>query len=130
MSNQETRSGLITAINPVIPVSNMSRTVSFYTDKLGFTLTYDSTQYEAGPMNYAVLCRDHICLHFQLFDDHHRLTMPSLRFVVSDIQALYDDFTQRSAISPQIALRETPWNTREFAFFDPDKVGLTFYQEL
>ena len=28
------------------------------------------------------------------------------------------------------AMRDTPWGTREFAFYDPDRNGLTFYRDL
>jgi|GEM_PF-140958 len=125
-----TREKLITNINPVIPVSNMNQSVSYYQEKLGFALTYDSTRYETGPMNYAVLCRDRICIHLQLFDDHQQLTMPSLRFVVSDLETLYGDLKERKAIDDHTMIRKTPWATLEFGLYDPDNVGLTFYQEV
>ena len=50
-----------------------------------------------------------------------------LRFVVSDVDALFEELKDKGIFHEQTALRATPWGTREFALFDPDKNGLTFY---
>ena len=36
----------------------------------------------------------------------------------------------RDVFHERTVLRETSWGTREFAFFDPDQNGLTFYCDL
>jgi len=64
-------------INPVLPVDDMTKTLAFYTDKLGFSKVYDSTNYGEDPINYAVLCRENVCIHLQLFDSIEDIIMPS-----------------------------------------------------
>jgi hypothetical protein len=92
----------------------MERSISFYENKLGFNCTYNSTHYESGPINYAVLRRDEICLHLQLFENHQELTMPSLRLVVAEIDVLYKELLERAALTKDVKIHDTPWNTREF----------------
>jgi len=69
-------------INPILPVDDMTKTLAFYTDKLGFSKVYDSTNYGADPINYAVLCRENICIHLQLFDSIEDIIMPQFRILV------------------------------------------------
>ncbi len=116
-------------LNPVLPIDNMKLIMDFYIEQLGFQYFYDSTHYEAGEVNYAIICRDHLCLHFQLHDSIQDYTMPMLRFSIQYLDALYNEYKQKGVIRDQ-KIRETPWNTREFAFFDPNMVGLTFYEPL
>ena len=52
------------------------------------------------------------------------------RLLVSSTEQLFDEFSGASVFHAGTALRETPWGTREFAFYDPYKNGLTFYEDL
>lgn len=54
---------------------------------------------------------------------------PTLRFLVADVDALYEEFQGRGVFHEITAVRDTPWRTREFAFFDLNQNGLTFYQD-
>jgi len=116
-------------VNPVIPASDMVLIIDFYENKMGFKNVYDSTHYEDGPVNYAVLCRESICLHFQLFESLEGLTAPSLRIQVENIIPLFEEFKTRGLLSDKSELRITPWGTKEFAFFDPNNTALTFYED-
>jgi uncharacterized glyoxalase superfamily protein PhnB len=53
-----------------------------------------------------------------------------LRIYVDDPDALYDEYRGRNVFHDRTALSDTPWGTREFAFYDPDGNGLTFYRDL
>jgi uncharacterized glyoxalase superfamily protein PhnB len=52
-----------------------------------------------------------------------------LRCAVSDVDALFEEYQDKGVFHARTTLRDTDWGTREFAFFDPDRNGLTFYQE-
>ena len=52
-----------------------------------------------------------------------------LRFVVPDVDALYEEYRDRDVFHEQTALRDTAWGTREFAFYDTYGNGLTFYRD-
>ena len=58
------------------------------------------------------------------------LLVCGLRFVVLDVQALFEEYRDQGVFHVKTAVRETAWGTREFAFFDPDQNGLTFYCDL
>lgn len=117
-------------VNPVIPASDMVQTIDFYENKMGFTNVFDSSHYEDGPINYAILCRQSICLHFQLFESLKGLTAPNIRIQVEEIEPLFEEYKTRGILDDKNELTITPWGTKEFAFFDPNKSALTFYEDL
>jgi uncharacterized glyoxalase superfamily protein PhnB len=55
---------------------------------------------------------------------------PMLRMVIKNIEALYVSYSAKGIFDEHTKLRDTTWGTKEFAFYDPDKNGLTFYQNL
>lgn len=116
-------------VNPVIPVSKMTDTITYYEEKLGFKNIYDSINYEEEPINYAVLCRDNMCFHFQLFESIKDFTMPMLRIRVQHLNSLFQEYKKMGLLDKK-EIRKTPWGTSEFAFFDLNMVGLTFYEPI
>jgi catechol 2,3-dioxygenase-like lactoylglutathione lyase family enzyme len=117
-------------INPVLPVDNMMKTIAFYEDKLGFKKIMDSSKYGEEPINYAVVCRNNVCIHFELLERIDDIKMPQFRIQVEDIAPLFDEYKSRGLLGASATLRNTPWATREFAFFDINGVGLTFFESL
>ena len=53
-----------------------------------------------------------------------------LRFLVADVDTLFKELQPKGVFHERTALRATPWHTREFAFYDPDRNGLTFYVDV
>jgi catechol 2,3-dioxygenase-like lactoylglutathione lyase family enzyme len=120
---------LFQAVRPVLPSRNVPALIDFYVTRLGFAL--DFKDHEDEP-RYAVLKRDDVILHLQWHDpaEWQAVERPMLRFLVSDIQALYDEYKVKDVFHNRTALRKTDWGTQEFAFFDLDQNGLTFYHNL
>ena len=112
-------------VQPVLPSRDVKRSIAFYVVRLGFTLVFEVEEHPA----YAGIRRDGVELHLQWHDpsEWSAVDRPMLRFVVSDLDALFAEYRTRGVFHDRTALRETPWGTREFAFFDPDRNGLTFY---
>ncbi|MFT5287812.1 MAG: hypothetical protein ACI8TQ_004000 [Planctomycetota bacterium] len=46
-----------------------------------------------------------------------------------EIGALFGEYKAARVFHHATTLRSTGWGTREFAFFDPDNNGLTFYAD-
>lgn len=115
-------------VNPVLPVQDVRRSAAYYVDKLGFTGLFQDS--EDDP-HYAGVKRDHVELHLQWHDaaEWSRVERPMLRFRVRDVDRLFEEYRDKGVFHAQTQLRDTPWGTREFAFFDPDMNGLTFYQD-
>ena len=117
------------AVNPVLPSRYVRASIEFYVNRLGFSL---QSQHSAEEPGYAVLRRDDAELHVQWHDpaEWQAVERPQLRFVVPEVQALYEEYKDQRAFHERTELRETPWGTREFGIFDPDLNGLTFYCDL
>lgn len=113
---------------PVLPVQDVARSTEFYASKLGFTVYFQILD----KPGYARIGRDGVELHLQWHDaeEWERVERPMLRFLVADIDALFDEYKEKQVFHEGTALRDTPWGTREFAFFDPDQNGLTFFRNL
>lgn len=117
------------AVNPVLPSRDVSAAIDFYVTRLGFKLL---GQDSSSNPRYAVVGRDDVELHVQWHDpaEWAAVERPMLRFVVPKIQLLFEEYERADVFHERTALRDTPWGTREFAFFDPDSNGLTFYSDL
>lgn len=53
-----------------------------------------------------------------------------LRFKVQNIEDLFKSLTSVDVFHINTDLRKTSWGTEEFAFYDLDSNGLTFYRNL
>ena len=113
-------------MQPVLGVRDVAASADWYVHRLGFTLAFHARGHPA----YAVLTRDDVELHLQWSDPAETSAddRPMLRFLVEDVEALLAEFKPKGVFHEQTALRDTPWGTREFAFYDPDRNGLTFYR--
>jgi catechol 2,3-dioxygenase-like lactoylglutathione lyase family enzyme len=112
--------------HPIVGTRDIRRAIDFYTRKLGFRLTFGDPGGDEPP-NYVGFRRDAVELHMQ-FQFEHEMGTIRLRFVVDDPDALFDEYRQRGIESHEV--RDTPWGTREFALYDPDRNSLTFYRHL
>lgn len=101
--------------------------IEFY-KTLDFRLSFQDSM---GDPRYAGVVRDRVEIHLQWHDakEWAAVERPMLRFRVSDVDGLFQEFETKGVFHPDTAVRDTPWNTREFAFYDCDKNGLTFYQD-
>lgn len=117
------------AVHPVLPSRDVAASIRYYVEKLGFSLRFQSS---AENPDYAGIERGNVGLHLQQHDpaELDRAGQPSLRFVVMDTDALLEEYKEAGVFHEQTKLRNTDWGTREFAFFDPDNNGLTFYRPL
>ncbi len=120
---------IFNTVHPILPVRGVKASLGFYIDKLGFTLAFIDSQ--ENPM-YAGIRRDEVEIHLQWHQEENwqGMNASSLRFVIEDIQALYDEYALQDVFHEQTQLRKTAWHTEEFAFYDPDMNGLTFYRNL
>jgi len=122
--------GFLEQIHPILPVKNVKEALKFYVEKLGFQIAFadDNT----NPF-YAGIKRDAIEIHLQWHDTKEwesDFNTPMLRIVTQNIEALYIEYKTKDVFHENTSLKETTWGTREFAFYDLYKNGLTFYQDL
>ena len=118
------------AIIPLLPVRNVSQAIGYYTERLGFRLSFQEDPHDP---QYAEVQRDGMCLHLQWHDPAdfgEAVDGLMLRFVIDDVDALFAEYQDKQVFQDHTAVSETPWNTREFAFYDLDGNGLTFFRDL
>lgn len=120
--------GYLHQIHPVLPVQNVLAALFFYVNKLGFEIAFAD-----DPKNptYAGVKRDHIEIHLQWHDAKEwetTINRPMLRIVAQNVDALFEEYKAKDVFHESTSLKDTAWKTREFAFYDLYKNGLTFYQ--
>ena len=118
------------AVHPVLPVRDVERAVRYYVDRLGFALAFRDP---SDPNGYAGVRRDDVELHLQWHAEEDFVGVEAgtmmLRLMVEDPDALFAEYCDRGVFHERTQLADTPWGTREFAFFDLDGHGLTFYRD-
>jgi catechol 2,3-dioxygenase-like lactoylglutathione lyase family enzyme len=112
--------------HPIIGTRDIRRAIDFYTRQLGFTLAF---QDNAESPNYIGFRRDAVEIHMQ-FQFEHEMSTIRLRLLVEGPDALFSEYRQRGVECSPSGIRDTPWHTREFALYDPDRNSLTFYRRL
>jgi catechol 2,3-dioxygenase-like lactoylglutathione lyase family enzyme len=105
---------------PVLPTTNISQATSFY-GQLGFQILHQEAE-------YAIVKRDSVELHVRLCPDQSLAENSSCRIQVIGIEALYREYQSKGLLSSNAAVRNTPWGTKEFVAFDPDRVLITFVE--
>ncbi len=122
--------GYLHQIHPILPVQNVVETLSFYVNKLGFKIAFAD---DSKKPTYAGVRRDNIEIHLQWHDVKEwesSLNTPMLRIVTQNIESLFEEYKTKNVFHNDTVLKETALGTREFAFYDLDKNGWTFYQDL
>jgi len=112
--------------HPILGTRDIQRAIAFYTRQLGFTLAFVDNP---GDPNYVGFRRDAVELHMQ-FQFEHEMGTIRLRFLVTDPDALFNEYRERGVECTSDGIRDTPWGTREFALYDVDRNALTFYRNL
>ena len=116
-------------VNPILPVSDVEAAVQYYTDRLGFRISFRD---RSSPSNYVGVRRDGVELHLQWHEacDIGPKGTLMLRFIVDDPDALFAEYRGQGLFHERTELADKPWGTREFAFYDLNGHGLTFYRDL
>jgi len=122
--------GYLHQIHPVLPVKDVLEGLNFYVNKLGFGIAFADDSKK--PM-YAGIRRDGIEIHLQWHDASEwefNIDRPMLRIVTQNIEHLFEEYKTQDVFHENTSLKKTAWGTKEFAFYDLYKNGLTFYKDL
>ncbi len=119
----------VLGVHPVIPAKDMTETLAFYVDRLGFTKTFDDASRPGDPVTYAGISRDGLTLHLQAMVPGQSDGMPLIRIQVTGIEALYQEYDGRGVVAESGTLRITAWGTKEFGLYDPNGAALVYYQD-
>ena len=113
-------------IIPVLPSADINRDIAWYREKAGFEpVHYDKM--------YAVLYRDNLCIHLQWHADtvdDPLLGGSVIRINVKNIKDVFDEFIKRGTVQLHNFMPNTPWGTHEFGFFDLNRNGIFFMEDI
>jgi len=113
-----------TQVHPVIAVSDVVESIKWYCGRLEFEILF----VEPGDVpGYAGLGRDGVEIHLQSHSAeewHDGLTGAAYRFLVDDLDELYDEFNRLGAIPDGKGVEQTTWGT-----YDPSGNALFFYRD-
>ena len=116
-------------ISPVLASADVPRDIKWYEEKLGFKNVYDSSAYQEGKIDYAVIGRDNLFMHLQ-FQFPEDIISTDVKFEVQNIELLYLELLKKGVIKEDQIRRKTPWNTSEVSFFDLSRNRITFLEDL
>ena len=119
----------ILGVHPVIPAKDMTETLAFYVDRLGFTKIFDDATRQGDKVTYAGIDREGFTLHLQAMVPGQSDAMPLIRIHVTGIEALHDEYHAEGVVAESGPLRTTPWGTLEFGLYDPNGAALVYYED-
>ena len=117
------------SVRPVLMSRDVTASIRFY-ERLDFGLAFVDSPDDP---KYAGVRRDVVELHLQWHDAKEwecPNDRPTYRFVVEDVDGLFQQFRDAGALHDHTVVNDTPWGTREFHVRDPDANGLQFYRDL
>jgi len=113
-------------ITPVLPSQNIERDVRWYHDQVGFHVMHQDKM-------YAVLKREHLCLHLQWHadtKDDPLLGGSVIKIFVKNIQFIFDELVERKTVHKDKMNWRTPWGTNEFGFYDLNNNAVFFVSDV
>ena len=101
---------------PILTVRDITKAVSFYIDKLGFTLDFQWGE----PLAYAGIRRDAVCIHLI----HERASRQisgtgSVAITANEVDA-YHALCVRAGVDVLVPPGNRPYGLRDFSVHDPD----------
>ena len=102
-------------VAPCIAVSNVEKSVAFYTSMLGMHKTFEN----GNPVGFVIMKKDRAELHLSLCRDIKSSIHNVAHLKVSDANALFDHLS-KSGVRIIKGLRDQQYGLRDFVIADPD----------
>lgn len=114
-------------LNAGIITSKLAETKAFYTQTLGFGVTFENEFYlllhaPGGGSEISFLLPGHPSQQ-PLFHEAFQGRGVYLTIEVEDVDKLYNEL-KKKGVTIQIDLRDEPWGDRHFAISDPNGIGI------
>lgn len=114
-------------LNAGIITNKLAETKAFYTDILGFGVTFENEFYllmhtPGHTSEFSFLLPNHPSQQ-PLFQPAFAGQGVYLTIEVDDVDSLYEEI-QNKGVEIKIAIRDEPWGDRHFAIQDPNGIGI------
>ena len=130
----------LTTLRPMLDVNDMARTIRFWTDALGFTVTAEMSYAEGQPPGWCNLSRDGVSIMFSWEPEHthddgsthqsEAALAGALYFNTDDVDGLYQELHTKPAIGEIERPTDRPHGMRELVVEDPNGFLVIFGQPL
>lgn len=122
------REPVLKSIVPILFVRDVPASATFFRDRLGFGIDF----LHGTPPFYGSVSRGEACLHLRCVDQPNfaelaarEVSLILATIEVSDVHALYDEFSARGVECPQPPTGK-PWGGTDFQIRDPDGNVISF----
>lgn len=116
----------VSLVAPIMPVTDVSASMLFYTQKLLFVTSFEWSDSDGAPVRYAILQKDDTELHLTQVEKPVRT---SAYFFVHGVTE-YFEAVKGAGADILGGLTDQPWKMREFDIADPDGNILLFGEHL
>ena len=113
-------------VAPIFPVTDLQRSVAYYTRSLLFSVGFEWADTDGEPVRYAILQNGNTELHLTAAETSRQVVA---YFFVDGVAAYYDAVKAAGA-KITCEIEDLPWDMREFEIADPDGNRLIFGQHL
>ena len=110
---------------PTISVADITRSVTFYTEALGFQKVFEN----GDPVGFVILEKDAAELHLSLLKGHKATAQNVAHMMVEDAGALYQQLETKK-VKIVKAIRDADFGLRCFVLADPDGNRIDVGQDL
>ena len=111
---------------PIFPVTDMELSVQYFTEKLLFTVAFQWSESDGGPIDYTILQQGDTEIHLTKTAEP---TKTAAYFFLEHI-APYYEAVQQTGANIRNVLADQPWEMREFDVTDPDGNVMVFGEHL
>ena len=110
---------------PTISVGDINRSVTFYTEVLGFQKVFEN----GDPVGFVILEKDAAEVHLSLQNSHRATAQNVAHLMVQDASALYQHL-EAHKVKIVKAIRDADFGLKCFVFADPDGNRIDVGQDL
>lgn len=108
---------------PILASLNEADTISFYTEKLGFTLNSNWD-------GYLIFSRDQIEIHIWPCDDKNIAKNTACYVRLTEIDELYSEYLPLGIVHPNGKLKVMPWKMKQFSILDNNGNLISFGENI
>ena len=117
------------SISPGLVCKNISETLRYFEEKLGFSKTFINQDDGNDPV-YAIVCRDKISIHLSLEREGQMAGHSNCHFLVTDVEELYKNLINNETNVVYHDFESGIYDLKTFTIKDIDGNHLTFAEEI
>jgi catechol 2,3-dioxygenase-like lactoylglutathione lyase family enzyme len=108
---------------PILASLNAEESITFYTEKLGFT-------FHNNWDGYLILSRDEISIHLWPTNDPEIPKVTGCYINVVGVDKLYAEYLPMGVVHPNGKLADKPWGRRQFSILDNNGNIINFGEDI